>query len=133
MKYIGTRGGEKVSGAKAIMQGLSANGGLFVPEKFPCVSEKEFAEMLDMSYAERAAKIIGKLLDEFNEKELLSVCEEKYASDPAPLVRLDDGVYILELFHGPTCSFKDIAISLLPYMFKKAGEIGRASCRERVS
>ena len=66
MKYIGTRGGEKVSGAKAIMQGLSENGGLFVPEKFPCVSEKEFAEMLDMSYAERAAKIIGKLLDEFN-------------------------------------------------------------------
>ena len=46
MKYIGTRGGEKVSGAKAIMQGLSENGGLFVPEKFPCVSEKEFAEML---------------------------------------------------------------------------------------
>ena len=84
MKYIGTRGGEKVSGAKAIMQGLSENGGLFVPEKFPCVSEKEFAEMLDMSYAERAAKIIGKLLDEFNEKELLSVCEEKYASDRAP-------------------------------------------------
>lgn len=123
MKYIGTRGGEKVSGAKAIMQGLSANGGLFVPEKFPCVSEKEFSDMLDMNYAERAAKIIGKLLDEFNEKELLSVCEEKYAADPAPLVRLDDGVYILELFHGPTCSFKDIAISLLPYMFKKAGEL----------
>ena len=45
MKYIGTRGGEKVSGAKAIMQGLSENGGLFVPEKFPCVSEKEFADI----------------------------------------------------------------------------------------
>ena len=74
MKFISTRGGEKVTGAKAIVQGLSANGGLFVPEKFPEVTAKEFGEMLSMSYPERAAKILIKYLDEYDESELLSAC-----------------------------------------------------------
>ena len=123
MKFISTRGGEKVSGAQAIVQGLSANGGLFVPEKFPAVTEEELDEMLEMSYPERAAKILLKYLDEYDEKELLAACEEAYSkfegTDPAPLVRLDDGVYMLELFHGPTCAFKDMALTVLPYLLRK--------------
>lgn len=127
MKFISTRGGEKVSGANAIVQGLSANGGLFVPEKFPEVTETELNEMLDMNYPERAAKILKKYLDEYDGKGLLSACESAYAKfeggDPAPLVRLDDGVYMLELFHGPTCAFKDMALTLLPYLLRKGCDI----------
>ncbi len=123
MKFVSTRGGEKVSGARAVVQGLSANGGLFVPEKFPAVSDKEFDEMLEMSYPERAAKILSKYFDEYDSKELLSACEKAYSkfegTDPAPLVRLDEGVYILELFHGPTCAFKDMALTVLPYLLRK--------------
>lgn len=127
MKFISTRGGEKVTGARAIVQGLSANGGLFVPEKFPEVTPQELEDMLTMSYPERAAKILLKFLDEYDEKELLSACEAAYAkfegTDPAPLVRLDDGVYILELFHGPTCAFKDMALTVLPYLLRKGCDI----------
>ncbi|MDE5721133.1 MAG: threonine synthase [Clostridia bacterium] len=127
MKFISTRGGEKVTGAKAIVQGLSANGGLFVPEKFPQVSKNELEEMLSLSYPERATKILIKYLDDYDEKELLSACEKAYAKfeggDPAPLVRLDDGVYMLELFHGPTCAFKDMALTLLPYLLRKGCDI----------
>ena len=64
MKFISTRGGEKVTGAEAIVKGLSANGGLFVPEKFPQVSSEEMDEMLGMNYPERAAKVLYKFLDD---------------------------------------------------------------------
>lgn len=127
VKFISTRGGEKVSGARAIVQGLSANGGLFVPEKFPKVSDEEMEAMLEMSYPERATEILHKFLDEYDKKELLSACEAAYGkfegTDPAPLVRLDDGVYILELFHGPTCAFKDMALTVLPYLLRKGCDI----------
>ena len=62
MKFISTRGGEKVNGAKAIVQGLAKDGGLFVPETFPQVTEEELSAMESMSYPERAAFILGKYL-----------------------------------------------------------------------
>ena len=62
MQFISTRGGEKVTGAQAIVQGLAKNGGLYVPETFPKVTEEEFENMKDMSYPERAAFILGKYL-----------------------------------------------------------------------
>lgn len=127
MRFISTRGGEKVTGAEAIVKGLSANGGLFVPEKFPAVSAEEMDEMIAMSYPERAAKVLYKFLDDYDEKELLSACEAAYAKfegdDPAPLVKIKDGVYILELFHGPTCAFKDMALTVLPYLLRKGCDI----------
>ena len=127
MKFISTRGGETVTGARAIVQGLSTNSGLFVPEKFPSVSKAELEEMLGMSYPERATKILMKYLDEYDEEGLLAACEAAYAKfegiDPAPVVRLDEGVYILELFHGPTCAFKDMALTVLPYLLRKGCDI----------
>ena len=122
MKFISTRGGESVSGAQAIVKGLSDNGGLFVPEKFPRVSLQEIENMCGQSYPERAATVLCKLLDDYGERELKAACEQAYAKfegDPAPLVKLDDGVYMLELFHGPTCAFKDMALTLLPYLLRK--------------
>lgn len=127
MNFISTRGGEKVSGARAIVQGLSANGGLFVPETFPAVSREELEAMLPLSYAERATEILIKYLDEYDKEGLLKACEAAYAkfegNDPCPLVRLDSGKYMLELFHGPTCAFKDMALTVLPYLLRKGCDI----------
>lgn len=89
MKFVSTRGGEKVTGAQAVVTGLSANGGLYVPEKFPQVTAAEMEAMLEMGYAERAAKIIKKYLDEYDSAELLSACESAYSkfekATPRPL------------------------------------------------
>ncbi len=128
MKFISTRGGEKVTGAQAIVQGLAKDGGLFVPEKFPQVSLEEMSAMETMSYPERAAFVLGKYLaDDLGEEYLKEICEKAYATftgdDPAPLVKLDDGFYILELFHGPTCAFKDMALTVLPYLLKRSQEV----------
>lgn len=127
MLFISTRGGEKVTGAQAIVKGLSDNGGLFVPEKFPKMSAEEMQEMLYMSYPERAATVLHKYLDDYDKKELLAACEAAYAKfegpDPAPLVKIDEGMYILELFHGPTCAFKDMALTVLPYLLRKGCDI----------
>ena len=125
MKFISTRRGEKVTGAQAIVKGLADNGGLFVPETFPKVTAEEMAQMAEMSYAERAAFILGKYLgDELGQDFLLETCEEAYAkfegSDPVPLVKIDDGFYVLELFHGPTCAFKDMALQLLPRLITRS-------------
>ena len=122
MKFISTRGGECVTGAQAIAQGIASDGGLFVPETFPAVSRQELEEMLPMSYAERAAAVLHKYLDEYDYDGLKGACEKAYAQfeggDPAPLVKIDAGLYILELFHGPTCAFKDMALTLLPYLLR---------------
>ena len=122
MRFISTRGGEKVTGAEAVIRGVAANGGLFVPEKLPRISDAEMDEMLEAGYPERTAKILKKFFTELSEAELMTALEEAYAlfggDDPAPLVRVDDGVYMLELFHGPTASSKDMAVAALPYILK---------------
>ncbi len=130
MYFISTRGGEKVTGAQAIVQGLAKNGGLFVPEKFPTVTVEEMQSMAEMNYPERAAFVLSKYLgDELGTDFLKEVCEKAYASftssDPVPLVKVDgeSGLYVLELFHGPTCAFKDMALTVLPYLLKKSCEV----------
>ena len=130
MNFISTRGGEKVSGAQAIVQGLAKNGGLYVPETFPTVTKEELESMAEMSYPERAAFILGKYLaDELGADYLREACEKAYSTfegdDPVPLVKIDGetGLYVLELFHGPTCAFKDMALTLLPYLLKKSCEV----------
>lgn len=127
MKFVSTRGNETATGAEAIVKGLASDGGLFVPETFPLVTADEIAQMTGMNYAERAAHIIGKYLGEFGEEFLKDACASAYSAfegkDPAPLVRIDEGLYILELFHGPTCAFKDMALSLLPGLLKRACEL----------
>ena len=98
MKFLSTRGGEKVTGAEAIVKGIASDGGLFVPEVFPKISEEEFTSMLEMDYAERAATVLFKFFDELDKEELTEVLKEAYArfdGDPAPLVRIDEGKYIL--------------------------------------
>ena len=128
MYFISTRGKERVTGAQAIVQGMAKDGGLFVPERFPEVSMADVEEMQQMSYAERAAFIVGKFLaDDLGQEYIQDACEKAYASftgnDPVPLVKVDGSLFVLELYHGPTCAFKDIALTLLPYLLKKSCEV----------
>ncbi|MBP5242796.1 MAG: threonine synthase, partial [Clostridia bacterium] len=127
MYFLSTRGGQKVTGAQAIVQGIATDGGLFVPESFPKVSEEEFGKMLSMDYAERAAFVLHKYLDEYDYEGLKAACERAYSQfengDAAPLVKMENGLYILELFHGPTCAFKDMALTLLPYLLREGCNI----------
>ena len=127
MYFISTRGEERVTGAQAIVQGLAKDGGLFVPETFPAVSEAEFEEMLGMDYPERAQLVLSKYLDEYDGAELLSALKTAYGrfeeGDAAPLVRVENGTYVLELFHGPTCAFKDMALTVLPYLLRKGCDL----------
>ena len=128
MYFISTRGGEKVTGAEAIVQGLAKNGGLYVPESFPKVTAEEFERMSEMNYPERAAFILGKYLaDDLGADYLKEVCEKAYSSftggDPAPVVKVDGKLFVLELFHGPTCAFKDMALQVLPYLLTKSMQV----------
>ncbi|MDE7087354.1 MAG: threonine synthase, partial [Clostridia bacterium] len=88
---------------------------------------EDMEAMLSMSYTERAAYVLSAYLDEYDKAELLKACEEAYAKfegdDPCPLVKIKDGTYILELFHGPTCAFKDMALTVLPYLLRKGCDI----------
>ncbi len=128
MKFISTRGKCEVKcAANAIAKGIADDGGLFVPETFPIVSENELNEMLSLSYAERAAKVLSKYLEEYDYDGLLKACENAYSkfedSDGAPLVKIDENLFIMELFHGPTLAFKDVALTLLPYLLRKGADI----------
>ena len=127
MKFISTRGNATVnSAAEAIVKGLANDGGLFVPEIFPDL-KNNLNEMLDYSYPQIATKVIGSFLEECDNDELLEVCKKTYAlfedNEPAPLVKLDDGLFVMELFHGPTLAFKDVALTLLPYLLRKGADI----------
>ena len=103
---------------------MASNGGLFVPEKLPEISDAEMSEMLEAGFPERTANILKKFFTDLDEGGILSSLEEAYShfegDDPAPLVRVDDGVYMLELFHGPTVCSKDMAIAPLPYILNKS-------------
>ena len=128
MKFISTRGKSEVScSAAAIAKGLADDGGLFVPEKFPSVTATELNNMLTMDYAERACTVLHKYLKEYDREELLCACKSAYSkfedNDAAPIVKIDEGTFIMELFHGPTLAFKDVALTLLPYLLRKGADI----------
>lgn len=137
MRYISTRNGAlELTGAQVIVRGLSEDGGLFVPEHFPNAAQAELKALIGMDYTARAAWLLGKYLDEFDSGELLGMTEGAYGGkfeggNPAPVKTLDARTYVLELFHGPTCAFKDMALQLLPRLMaaskRKLGD-GRRSC-----
>ena len=127
MKFLSTRGiSVAENSAQAIVKGLADDGGLFVPEFFPDLSGK-ISDMLSQDYAERACTVISSFLEEYDKEELLSACKSAYQrfedNDGATLVKLDDNFFILELFHGPTLAFKDVALTLLPYLLRKGANL----------
>lgn len=126
MQFIGTRKGETVSAAEAVYRSLSAGGGMYVPAAFPYVGKEERAKMEDMSYAERAKYILALYFGEFGDEFLKNVCQTAFkgfeGKDEAPLVKIDGGRYVLELFHGKTCSEKDLSVNIFAPLYRKAKE-----------
>ena len=133
MYYISTRDAAlRCTASQAIVQGLSRDGGLFLPERIPALEQGALEKMKDMPYAERAVQVMKLYLEEFMEDELRAYAGSAYGPDKfdtpavAPLKRLDGGTAVLELWHGPTCAFKDMALQMLPYLLtaslKKTGE-----------
>ena len=109
----------KVTASQAILKGLAADGGLYVPEQIPAL-DKSFEELSKMSYQEVAYEVMKLMLDDFTEEELKNCINKAYDSKfdtkvIAPLVKAD-GAYYLELFHGSTIAFKDMALSILPHL-----------------
>lgn len=122
MFYNSTRNSNvKVSSAEAITQGISVDGGLFVPESIPELSLDEIKAVGEMKYADRAAFVFSKYLTDFTNAEIHYCTDNAYSTKNfetesiAELAHLFDGTYMLELWHGPTCAFKDMALQILPY------------------
>ena len=123
MYYKSTRNSEvKVSSAQAIAQGISVDGGLFVPEEIPSISMEDLKKLGEQDYRARAKFVFGKFLTDFTEAEIHYCVDNAYntkafdTDNIAELAHLFDGTYMLELWHGPTCAFKDMALQILPYL-----------------
>ena len=109
----------RVTASQAILKGLAPDGGLFVPESIPSL-DKSLEELSKMSYKEVAYEVMKLMLDDFTEEELKNCIDKAYDSkfdteEIAPLVKAE-GAYFLELFHGATIAFKDMALSILPHL-----------------
>ena len=122
MSFFSTRGGAAVTASQAILYGLAPDGGLYGPAMFPPVSQQKLAELTQMDYCQRASTILRTYLEDFSIPEidaaLAAAYDEKKFDDPAiaPMKKLDDETWVLELFHGPTLAFKDMALQLLPHL-----------------
>lgn len=125
MNFIGTRKNDKLTAYEALLAGYAEDGGLFVPESVPAVTDAEWEELVQADYPERAALILSKFFDDDLEF-FKDVCKKAYApfdgTDPVPLLKIDSGIYMLELFHGPTCSWRDMAARLYPALVQRALE-----------
>ena len=118
-----------VSAAQAISQGISNDGGLFVPMEIPKYSKDDFDAMLKMDYKGRAKKVIADYLSDFTAEEVAHCVDNAYTAEkfggenPAPMVTAKlngNEMNILELWHGPTSAFKDMALQILPYFLTKS-------------
>lgn len=127
MNYISTRGNfRKVKSAEAIRLGMVPTGGLFVPETIPVFDMEEINTMKDKSYQEISLEVLGKFLSDYSKEEIQVAIFTAYnknsfpIDEVAPIVSLNDKLYILELWHGPTAAFKDMALQLMPQLLLRA-------------
>ena len=126
MKYHSTRDKSvQVSAAQAIARGISQEGGLFVPIYLPKIDVLRLERLSGMDYASRAADILADFLDDFSKNELYECAKTAYSNNfahkkIAPIVPLGETARLLELWHGPTCAFKDMALQLLPHLLTRS-------------
>ncbi|MBT6267951.1 MAG: threonine synthase, partial [Tateyamaria sp.] len=124
MRYISTRGNAPIlSFEQAMLSGLARDGGLYVPEQIPNLDFKSIAAMQGQSYEQIAYTVMRPFIgDTFTDNEFRGCIDRAYAgfnhAARAPLVQLDQGHFLLELFHGPTLAFKDFAMQLIGQMFQ---------------
>src|SRR5262245_17330030 len=124
MRYVSTRGKARaLHFEEALLAGLAEDGGLYLPESWPSLGD--VSSLKDLSYAELVLRVIAPFVgDEIEPAALARMTREAYAGfddpDVAPLRKLGNGEYLLELFHGPTLSFKDYALQLVGRLFDHA-------------
>lgn len=125
MQYISTCGGSKpLNFEQVTLTGLASDGGLYVPEKWPTISESEIAAMSGQSYVDIAVRVMQPFVgDALTQSELRETCDQAYGrfahAAVTPLAQLDGQHWLLELFHGPTLAFKDVALQMLGLLFEK--------------
>lgn len=125
MRYISTRGTAPIVDFRAAtLAGLAADGGLYVPETWPTLDRDSIAALAGLSYAETAARVMAPFVgDALGADDLRALCETAYGrfshAAVTPLVQLDHDQWLLELFHGPTLAFKDVALQLLGLFFER--------------
>ena len=128
MSYLSTRGGSVVTASQAILRGLAAGGGLYVPAVYPQVDLPWIADLAGLPYTARAVRVLSLYLEDYSPREIEGAVAAAYSPDRfddpaiAPLRQLDDSTWMLELFHGPTLAFKDMALQLLPHLIRMAAE-----------
>lgn len=124
MHYTSTRDASvRVTAAQAISAGISAEGGLFVPTQLPTVTPADLQAWAALPYAAHATAVLSRFLTDFTAEETAACCKAAYGERfdtpaVAPLRTMGDGRYILELWHGPTCAFKDMALQILPHLMR---------------
>ena len=127
MQYCSTRNADlRVPAAAAIAQGIAKDGGLFTPVTLPQLTAAQLEAMRPMTYAQRAETILRLFLTDYSDDEIRDCVADAYTpakfggENPAPLHKLDDTRAVLELWHGPTCAFKDMALQILPHLLTRA-------------
>lgn len=124
MHYTSTRNNAiRVTAAEAIAQGISKEGGLFVPSELPKLAEADFVALQGMTYPERATAVLSRFLNDFTPTEVQECTVAAYGAQfdtpaVAPLNAIDSEHHVLELWHGPTCAFKDMALQILPHLMR---------------
>ena len=124
MEYISTRGSASALDFEGVtLAGLASDGGLYLPTEWPRFSEAQIADMVGLPYAELATRVMWPFVEgSLTEEELRSLCQRAYGrfahKAVTPLVQLDQRQWLLELFHGPTLAFKDVALQLLGLLFE---------------
>jgi threonine synthase len=125
MEFISTRGGKSASFEEVLLGGLAPDGGLYLPRQWPAFGADEIRDFASLGYAEAAVRVLSPLTtDTFSADELRTDASAAYApfshGAVAPLVQLEPDVFLLELFHGPTLAFKDLALQLMARLFARA-------------
>jgi threonine synthase len=125
--YSSTRGSNDIlTAAEAIKRGIAADGGLFVPTILPKIDDKWLAKLVNLDYKERAFEVLGLFLTDYSEEELKNCIVAAYTTEKfddaaiAPVAAIDHNTFVLELWHGPTSAFKDMALQILPHLMSKA-------------
>ncbi len=127
MQMFSTRGASAVTPSMAILRGLAPDGGLYVPAEFPQFTLEEIAALAPMSYQARARFVLERFLPDFTREELEKAIAGAYGTGfdceaVAPMARVGSWAHALELWHGPTLAFKDMALQLLPYLLTMSGK-----------